>query len=261
MYKFRAFYNNHITHLENRLDEVVFNGDIQNLDELKEFHKIYPDIFIWILTDINPDTFLAHMPNSVEAAQDFVGGIMLGSIKQVNKKVVDILHHLNVKVSCIEPVYTFAGVQHMLDCEIDDFGITNPITFNMDAVTKICGFDRMNRVWVCPDISQYEAGESEKGFYILPQHLKFFAEEFKIEKFFIMNESISTSAVIDIYTNEEWNPIIWPLVTGYTNKEIEAGKLLPTFAIRRANCKHVCFHSGHCNTCCLTIKSPKIEEK
>ena len=260
MSKFRAFYNNHLTHIENRVDEVVFQASEQRLYELEEFHRIYPTVFIWILIDNKTVSDVTDIADEINAAQCAKGGIMLHSIKEVTPELIENLHKLNVKVSCLQMVQTFAGVDYMLNSGIDDFGITTPLTFNMNNVIALCGYENMCHIWVCPDVSQYEAGDSEKGFYILPHHLCLFEEGYLIKTFFIQNYSKNISTVLDIYAEGKWNPVIWPLITGYKNKTIEGSAVLPTFAVRRATCKQSCFYRGHCETCKLTIRYPKIEE-
>jgi hypothetical protein len=260
MSKFRAFYNNYLTHIENRVDEIVFQTSEQKLSELEEFHKIYPSVFIWILTNNIVVNSVTDIADEIAIAQQVNGGIMLFTLSEVTPELVEDLHKLNVKVSCLQMVHTFAGIDYMLNSGIDDFGITNPITFDMNNVRELCGFENMRHIWVCPDVSQHEAGNSEKGFYILPQHLSLFEEEYLIETFFIQNYSKNISTVLDIYAEGKWNPVIWPLIAGYKNETIEGNALLPTFAIRRATCKQSCFYRGHCETCKLTIKYPKIEE-
>lgn len=261
MSKFRAFYNNHLTHMENRVDEVVFQTTEQKLSELEDFHKIYPGIFVWVLVNDKTVSAIEDITDVIEAVQKAEGGIMLHSIKEITPELVDALHKLNVKVSCLQMVQTFAGVDYMLNtAKIDDFGITTPITFDMDNVVKISGYENSPRIWICPDVAQYETGDSEKGFYVLPQGLSLFEQKYHINTFFIQNYSKNISTVLDIYGEGKWNPIIWPLITGYKNETIEGNSLLPHFTDRRANCKQACFYRTHCNVCNLTIKYPKIEE-
>lgn len=246
---------------------VPFSQSFKYLDEVQELTIKY---------DSNKDkyldlfTFVGDQPQenfrvNIELTQATIDYKAMSALNNVHPQI-----YLKLNAGCVPfinklqenklkyffdmPVMGYDLLDSFAKAGVSDIYIANELCFNLDKVKGyLSSFNIKMRTYLNEVQKSDPFGNCEDiySFFIRPEDFIFYNRYFDSLEF-VYNDIKQLSTLYEIYVKKGlWFGDLKEIIKGL-NESLPSNTLLPTFAVKRANCGKKCYLGSGCNICART---------